>query len=185
VPQFSGAPESGNEGRITAVDCERQWSAVSNPTLVRGLGKALLGDLHAQSQYHCWCEEDRIGISCGTPEEVYHYAHEVAGLDFCAITDTGSICSSIWTTVSDAALAAHRDGQFVVFQGSEVGDNVDGHRNVLFATERRELGVSPNSQLPMLLVLARTGAGVVSRQRRCDVGLPPYEDVEQLEPVGA
>ena len=69
--------------------------------LVRNSGLRLFwGDLHAQSQYHCWCETDQIGISSGTPEDLYHYAHDVAGLDFCAITDTGSICSDIWTRVS-------------------------------------------------------------------------------------
>ena len=129
---------------ITVEDSERQWTATSNPSLVRNSGPRLFwGDLHAQSQYHCWSEVDQMGISCGTPEDLYHYAHDVAGLDFCAITDTGSICSNIWTRVSNAALAAHRDGRFVVFQGSEVGDNVDGHRNLLFATERPEPSLEP------------------------------------------
>jgi hypothetical protein len=144
VPEPLSVSTGDQPVRITVEDRERQWTATSNPTLVRNSGLRLFwGDLHAQSQYHCWCETDQIGISSGTPEDLYHYAHDVAGLDFCAITDTGSICSDIWTRVSQAALAAHRDGQFVVFQGSEVGDNVDGHRNLLFATERPEPRLEP------------------------------------------
>src|SRR5262249_12153269 len=79
---------------------------------------------------------DQIGISCGTPEDLYHYAHDIAGLNFLAITDTGSICNNVWSRVRGAAIAAHRDGRFVGFQGHGVGDNVDGQRNLLFATDR-------------------------------------------------
>ena len=130
-----------NEGvmSIRVVDQDNRLNAVSNPMVMKKSGPRLFwGDLHAQSMYHGWSEEDQLGISCGTPEELYDFARNVAGLDFCAITDSHSICKDIWTEVSEAARKAHKEGEFVVVQGSEIGDNVDGHRNVIFATGHAE-----------------------------------------------
>ncbi len=77
---------------VTVTDARRGWSARSNPTLVRRTGPRLFwGDLHGQSQFHGWSEEDQKGMSCHLPRECYRYARDIAGLDFCAVTDTRSI----------------------------------------------------------------------------------------------
>lgn len=140
----SEIPDQNNDSiHIGVTDCQRDWQAVSNPMIVRESGPRLFwGDLHCQSMYHGWSEADQIGISCGTPEELYDYAYNVAGLDFCAITDGDTICiEGTWPVVRDAALQANRDGEFVVFQGTEIGDNIDGHRNTIFATGKPEPSV--------------------------------------------
>lgn len=145
VPELIWAPGDTKHCKIRVEDPQRQWTAESNPSVIRASGAHLFwGDLHAQSQFHAWCPVDEIGIGCGTLEEIYDFAHNVAGLDFCAITDTDSICGGIWPEVRQAALKANQDGQFVVFQATEGGDNVDGHRNILFSSDRPEPSVEPN-----------------------------------------
>ena len=123
---------------VTVTDTRRGWSARSNPTLVRAKGPQLFwGDLHGQSQYHGWSEEDQKGMSCHLPRECYRYARDIAGLDFCAITDTRSIAQDIWQESMEQADHMYEPSRFVTFYGSEVGDDVNGHRNLLFASEDR------------------------------------------------
>lgn len=144
--------------RLTVEDRENACSALSNPGLLRAEGPKLFwGDLHTQSIYHGWSEEDQIGIGCGEPEEIYDFARNTAGLDFCAITDSRSITKKdIWPLVRQAALDANQDGKFVVFQGTEIGDNTDGHRNTIFATEKPEplVEASPIKERPLAAIPA-------------------------------
>lgn len=132
-------------GRITVTDSQHGFTAQSNPALVRENSPRLFwGDLHVQSKYHGWSEEDQVGISCGSPEEIYDFAYNVNGLDFCAITDTDTLCKDVWSQLRDTALRSNRDGEFVVFQGTEIGDNVDGHRNTIFGSSNPEPGREPS-----------------------------------------
>lgn len=141
MPQDAAAGEGARTRRIMVHDMERGFAALSNPTVVRSSGPRLFfGDLHAQSQYHGWNPVEKVGISCNTPRECYAYARDIAGLDFCAVTDTASITKNIWPEIVVAAQEMHAPGRFVTFQGSEVGDNVDGHRNLVFGTEGPQLG---------------------------------------------
>ena len=118
---------------VTVADVERGWSARSNPTLVRAKGRRVFwGDLHGQSQFHGWSEVDQKGMSCHLPRECYRYARDIAGLDFCAITDTRSIAQDIWQDTVEQADEMYEPGRFVAFYGSEVGDDVNGHRNLVF-----------------------------------------------------
>ena len=126
--------------------CAREGSynvgARSNPTVMRSKGlKLFWGDFHGQSQYHGWNPHERRGISCNTPEECYNYARSIAGLDFCAITDSASIAKDVWQEIVETALRMNEPGRFVAFQGSEVGDNVHGHRNLIFAKDSPEPGI--------------------------------------------
>jgi len=110
--------------------------------LLRESGPRLFfGDLHGQSQYHGWNPIEKVGISCGTPEQCLSYARDIAGLDFCAITDTASITKEIWQDVVDTAQRMNEPGRFVAFQGSEVGDNVNGHRNLVFSSDQPQPGI--------------------------------------------
>ena len=134
--------EDGKPIRIRVSDPQREFEAVSNPMLQRSAGLQLFfGDLHGQSQYHCWNPEEEVGISCNSPEECYRYARDIAGLDFCAITDTYSITKDIWSDTVDTAQRMYEPGRFVTFQGTEVGDGVHGDRNVIFAGEDPEPGL--------------------------------------------
>lgn len=127
--------------RIRVVDPGLGFEATSNPTLRRDDGYRLFfGVLHAHSQFHCWNPQVKKGISCNTPEECYQYARDIAGLDFCAVTDTGSILEDIWADTIDAAQNMNDPGRFVTFQGTEVGDGVHGDRNVIFAGDVPEPG---------------------------------------------
>ena len=138
--------------RLKVEDLKNGFSAISNPCLIRQKGPKLFwGDLHAQSKYHGWSEEDQVGISCGNPKELYDFARNTAGLDFCAITDSHSINKEIWPEIRQAALDANSDGEFIVFQGTEIGDNTDGHRNTIFGTGKPEPGVkaSPTKEKPL------------------------------------
>ena len=137
--------ETESSLRITVKDPERGLAARSNPTLMRDRGPRLFwGDIHTQSMFHDLSEKDQVGISCGTPEEVYHYAKNTTLLDFLAITDSATLCLDVWPRIRRAALDANKDGEFVVFQGSELGDNIDAHRNTIFAAGEPEPRRNPN-----------------------------------------
>lgn len=137
------SPREGNESlRITIHDPRRGLAATGNPALTRAEGPQLFfGDLHGQSQYHSWNPEEEVGISCNTPIECLRYARDIAGLDFCALTDTHSITKEIWAEEVDAAQRMNEPGRFIAFQGSEVGDDVNGHRNLIFAGDDPEPGI--------------------------------------------
>ncbi len=142
VPELSATKDSAGALRVHVRDPNLQLEAQSNPTLVRDDGHQLFwGDLHGQSQYHGWNPGERVGISCGTPQQCHAYARDIAGLDFCAVTDTMSIAKDIWPDAVNAALAAAVPGRYVTFQGVELGDNVHGHRNVVFAADEAEPGI--------------------------------------------
>ena len=142
VPELAWHRDPLAAARIEVRDPARDLHAVSNPSLVRPTGQRLYwGDLHGQSQYHGWNPDEQVGISCNTPGECYRYARDIAGLDFCAVTDSRSIANDIWVATVQAALRMTEPGRFVAFQASEVGDNVDGHRNLIFAGADPEPGI--------------------------------------------
>ena len=140
----TGEPDYSEPLHVTVTDIERGWSARSNPTIVRDARPCLYwGDLHAQSQYHGWSEQDGKGMSCHLPRECYCYARDIAGLDFCAVTDTRSIVQDIWQETMEQAAQMNEPGRFVTFYGSEVGDDVNGHRNLLFGGDEMQEPIVP------------------------------------------
>jgi len=142
VPELIVSGQTQKPVRISVCDPQRNVEARGNPTLVRTHGMRLFwGDLHGQSQYHGWNPVERIGISCNTPEECYRYARDIAGLDFCAITDSAGIAKEGWRETVETALRMNEPGRFVTFQGAEVGDNRHGHRNLIFAGNDPEPGI--------------------------------------------
>ncbi len=142
LPHLAAAGARRRARHVVVRDTKREWQARSNPTLVRARGARLFwGDLHAQSQYHGWNEVDQKGMSCHLPEECYRYARDLAGLDFCAVTDTWSITKDIWQDTVEQADKMYEPGRFVTFRGSEVGDNFDGHRNLLFRGDAPEANI--------------------------------------------
>ena len=141
APELSTPRQADRAIRIQVQDAANSLTGSSNPALNRPQGYRLFwGDLHGQSKYHCWNPEEQVGISCGSPAECLQYARDIAGLDFCAVTDTSSILNDIWEDTVQAALDINEPGRFIAFQGSEVGDSFHGHRNLIFAGDQPEPG---------------------------------------------
>jgi len=139
LPEFTPPPNGTEPLYIHVHDPDHEMQTRSNPSLARSRGHQLFwGDLHGQSQYHSWSPQEQVGISCNTPKECYRYARDIAGLDFCSITDTRSIIMDIWKEEVETSQRMNEPGRFVTFQGSEVGDNINGHRNVIFAGDQPE-----------------------------------------------
>ncbi|MAE67918.1 MAG: hypothetical protein CMJ18_27000, partial [Phycisphaeraceae bacterium] len=139
APELLAGRAEAEVARIVVHDGQRELAGRSNPSLLRSDGYLLFwGDLHGQSQYHNWNPQEQVGISCNTPEACHRYARDIAGLDFCAVTDTASITQDIWADSIDAAQRCNEPGRFVTFQGSEVGDDTNGHRNALFCGDESE-----------------------------------------------
>jgi len=107
--------------------------AVSNPIVVtsRPLPARLFwGDLQIHSG---------ISDGTGTPEEIFAYAREVAGLDVAALTDHDAHgvfaldeSPEVWRRIQQATREAYEPGRFVTFPGFEWTSWTFGHKHVLF-----------------------------------------------------
>jgi hypothetical protein len=103
------------------------------------------GDLHAQSEHHVMHSQKMDfrqggwskGISCGSVDDCYAYAREIAMLDFVALTDQGACLTSDWEMCQAKVREHHRPGEFVTFKAYEAGAPV-GHRNVIYVTDTIE-----------------------------------------------
>ena len=103
----------------------------SNPMVVReGAPLILWADLQIHSG---------VSDGTGTPDEVWHYAREVAALDVAAITDHDHWGmrfvdeEPVLRAALDAAVdRAHEPGRFVALHGYEYTHWLYGHRHVLY-----------------------------------------------------
>jgi hypothetical protein len=65
-----------------------------------------------------------VSDGSGTPDQAYNYAKNTAKLDFFGLADhSGSISSTEWTSIKDAANAYNQDGVFAGFWGFEWSSN--------------------------------------------------------------
>jgi len=90
--------------------------------------KLYFGDIHGHS---------RLSDGTGTPEDYYHFAREVSGLDIAALTDHADfgmiqIKGEVWKRIKDAANDMYEPGGFVTFVGFEWTNWKYGHRNVYY-----------------------------------------------------
>jgi hypothetical protein len=90
--------------------------------------KLYFGDIHGHS---------RLSDGTGTPEDYYHFAREVSGLDIAALTDHADfgmiqIKGEVWKRIKDAANKMYSPGHFVTFVGFEWTNWNYGHRNVYY-----------------------------------------------------
>ena len=86
----------------------------------------LWGDLHG----HTLNSDGR-----GTVEQFYDYAENVAGLDFCAVTDHAfEVLDHMWAHSKKVTNAVYQPGKFVTFQAYEWSGQTDvgGDHNVFF-----------------------------------------------------
>lgn len=95
------------------------------------------GDLHAHASVSpCYwkdCPE------CG-PDDFFHYARVVSGLDFVALTDHDhGLTEGTWKAVQEAVRRHYDPGRFVTFLGYEWTNNRFGHQNVYFSDDHGPL----------------------------------------------
>ena len=124
---------------VTVDPAEGGWRRVSNPVWCteRDL-HIFFGDLHCHGIYH------GDGRSIGTPEDLYAYGRDVAGLDFMAVTDGGGWRSPGWEETQEVTNRYDAPGRFVAFKGFEYGGDGGGHRNVIY----RDCVVEPALDFP-------------------------------------
>jgi len=120
--------------RITASEPKLQITGTSNPMQVGASPRyhIYLGDMHAQSGYHI------RDLRYGTNADLYDYARQVQGLDFCAAVDLVSRFQESpdreawWKQKLLDNKAANKPGQFVSILSYEWNSRDTGHRNVYF-----------------------------------------------------
>lgn len=122
------APGDGQWHRLTVASDDGAFFARSNPfgpSLLDGY-RLFWGEIHGQS-----------GLCDGTnsPEDVYRYARQAAGLDFAAVTSHDmELTARDWREIVDATRAAHEPGRFVTFPGYEWSGETPagGDNNIYF-----------------------------------------------------
>jgi hypothetical protein len=139
VPYHYGASDAGvhrfedivfnQPGVYTLTATDGEMERVSNPirvTAAPGERKLLWGDLHG----HTLFSDGR-----GTVEEFYDFAENVAGLDFCTVTDHGfEMTEGMWEHSKKVTNAVNTPGRFVTFPAYEWSGKteVGGDHNVYF-----------------------------------------------------
>jgi hypothetical protein len=135
-------------GQLHVIERESQNSwGVANPSVpVASDGLRLFwGDLHAQSEHHVMHSQNKDfrqtgwskGISCGTVDDCYAYARQIAMLDFIALTDQGACLTDAWEFCQTKVRENHDPGTFVTFKAYEAGAP-NGHRNVIYVSDAIE-----------------------------------------------
>lgn len=123
--------ELGGEGVFAVVAASGRLEGWSNPMVARdGAAPILWADL----QIHTARSD-----GSGTPDEVWRYARDVAGLDVAAITDHDhwgmrflDATPALWDESRDLADRYDEPGQFVAIAGYEWTSWLHGHRHVLW-----------------------------------------------------
>jgi len=109
--------------------------AESNPLVVDERAAPILwADLHGHSN---------LSDGTGTPDDYFGYARDVAGLDVVALTDHdhwGILFldrnPEIWRRIEEAARRFNEPGRFITVLGYEWTSWLQGHRHVLYFTDR-------------------------------------------------
>lgn len=149
---FSGIKFS-KEGvfRIRIKDRKRQIDAESNPSQSRGATDSYnlyFGDIHGQSGFSC---------GLGSPEEYYGHARDVAGSDFCSLTDNSGqvrgyrecaradnpaifrLLDEAWEYIKEVGNRYNQPGRFVTIIGIENFQEPPwGHRNIYYPDDAEE-----------------------------------------------
>lgn len=104
---------------------------MANPLLISATAPRILwADLHGHSN---------LSDGTGTPEDYFHYAREVAGLDVAALTDHDhwgvrflDQRPDLWQRIKDSVQAANSPGEFTSLLAFEWTNWIHGHRHVLY-----------------------------------------------------
>ena len=128
VYQCSGQFEMEGEEDVL-LSGESEWFFVAEWTREYDL---YVADLHGHSS---------LSDGTGSPEDYYHYARWVSGLDAAALTDHDALGlvpmdDNMWMVVAQATREAQAPGLFISFLGYEWTDWTFGHSLVLFPGEQ-------------------------------------------------
>jgi hypothetical protein len=137
--------------------------AESNPMQVSEKGRRILwGDLQIHSN---------LSDGTGTPEDIYLYARDVAGLDVAALTDHDhwgilplDDHRELWERIRSEAKRFHEPERFVTFLGYEWTNWVYGHRHVLFRGDEGSIrsSLDPDYETPGQLWDSLRGSGAIT-----------------------
>lgn len=128
--------ESGTHA-LTATLPGTDLNAVSNPIRIAGSHprhRIFWGDLHAG--------QGEIGCGIGSVEHHFDFARHVAGLQFATHqANDHHVTRDMWQTVRRQSEAAHEDGVFVVYPGSEWSADtlLGGDRNIAYLEDEPTL----------------------------------------------
>lgn len=114
--------------------------AVLAPSGPRGVADLLLVDSAGAFEGIRWGDlhvHGALSDGTGSPEELYAFARDVAGLDVCAVTEHDAhglrpLAGAPWDRVRAATRAAHDPGNFVTLLAYEWTSWTWGHRNVYY-----------------------------------------------------
>ena len=135
----------GSKGIQSVSVSDGMLSAVSNPVRVmkeRPEELVLWGDLHG----HTLFSDGR-----GTVEEFYDFAENVAGLDFCAVSDHAfELVDAMWEHSKKVTNRVNKPGRFVTFQAYEWSGTTKqgGDHNCYFLDDDPPLYRSTNYYCP-------------------------------------
>lgn len=135
----------------------------SNPIVVRERPRRMLwADLQIHSS---------LSDGTGSPEELYRYARDVAGLDVAAVTDHDhhgmhklDETPAMWTRLQLAASEANASGGFVALLGYEWTSWIWGHRHVLYFGDTGQVwsSITPLTDTPQGLWQALAGQDCIT-----------------------
>jgi hypothetical protein len=124
------------EGIFTLSAGDGKFSTRSNPVQVHRHNpslKTFWGDIHG----HTIFSDGR-----GTVEQYYDFAREVAGLDFCAVTDHGfQMTDEMWEYSKKITNQVNQSGRFVTLQAYEWSGerDVGGDHNIYFIDDNPKI----------------------------------------------
>ncbi|MBS3794469.1 MAG: DUF3604 domain-containing protein [Candidatus Thorarchaeota archaeon] len=113
VHEFSFSIETSGIHYIQVSDSQTGHIYWSNPIVVKdGSPHLYWGDVHAHSM---------LSDGSGLPSEAYYFARNIAGLEFCSITDHGENLhiKNSWNSIEHDTNQAYEEAKFVALQGVE------------------------------------------------------------------
>jgi hypothetical protein len=166
-----GVPVQALAPGVTRVEVQDQSQrltpATSNVIVIHEPGQRRYRLLWADLQIH-----GNLSDGTGTPEQLYHYARDVARLDAAAVTEHDhwgylplDQNEPAWQRVLDAASAYNQKGKLVTFPAYEWTSWTFGHQHILFANEEDAVLRSwhdPASDHPSELLTALEGIDCVA-----------------------
>jgi hypothetical protein len=166
-------------------------TAESNPLLVAEEGMRILwGDLQIHSN---------ISDGTGTPEDIFLYARDVAGLDVAALTDHdhwGMLFldqnPDLWEEIREQTARFHEPERFVTLLGFEWTSWIHGHRHVLYSGDEGEVisSLDPRYDEPEELWRALRGRAALTVAHHSagepvavNWSIPPDPDLEPVTEI--
>lgn len=158
---LAGCDRQSPQEVIVGVEKHLEGAASGTPPSIGGYN-VYYGHVHNHSS---------VSDGSGTPDQAYNYAKNSANLDFFGLADhSGSISSTEWTSIKNAANAYNQDNVFVGFYGFEwSSSSAYGHVTVINTDDYCTTG-SPTNNFSGLInwLSSRNGAAFCNHPGRED-----------------